>query len=704
MNHEQYKVGLDVGGTFTDIIMQNSKGVLTRGKVPSVPGNESEAVMGALCLMAEKETLSLPEFLSRVEVINFGTTVATNAMLQNKGVETAMLTTKGFRDVVDLRRGYKEVAFDLQLERPYEFVKRRWRIGVTERIGPDGEVMTPLAESEVRDLAKRMKAEGIRAVAVCYLNSFLNPVHELRTAEIIAEEAPELDVFVSSGVLPKIREYERFSTTIVNAAMSPLLRSYLERLTNQLRENGYKNELLLMQSNGGNTSPEYAGRMGCAFLLSGPAGGVAAMSRVGELCGHPNVIGVDMGGTSYDVSLVRNATPETRTETWFNRQFVGTPMLAIHTIGSGGGSIAWVDTGGALRVGPQSAGARPGPACYGTGGTDPTSTDAFLYLGFVNPDYFLGGKMKLDKSLSETAIREKIAQPLGMSVDEAAFSILRIINNNTSNGIRYVSVAVGHDPRDFALMSFGGAGSMTVCTQAKDLGIRKVLIPRTASVFCAQGELLADLRRSQLIPVSGRLDTLDTGKLIVELDAMAAEAAKDLQRFSGVEGITVERYAELRYPGQVHELATPMPVGNMLSAQGIMEATSEAFHELHHKRYAFSTPSAPIEILAIRQDVIGGRSMTLDPVEGTASEPSDTAIKGRRRVCFDAGGGKFTWIETPIYESEKLKPGHHLEGPAVIEAVDTTIVLQPNDRCHINNYDVLEIDIAEEGDDEISDR
>ncbi|WP_269758730.1 hydantoinase/oxoprolinase family protein [Variovorax sp. E3] len=651
--------------------------------------------MNALRLMAEGQGLGVREILARTAAINFGTTVATNAMLQNKGVPTAMLTTKGFRDVVELRRGYKEVLFDLQLAPPEELVTRRWRLSICERVGPAGQVILPLAEEEVREAARKMSDEGIQSVAVCYLNSFLNPAHELRTAEILREEMPEIDVFVSSQVLPKIREFERFSTTVVNAAMSPLLRTYLERLMLQLRENGFRNELLVMQSNGGNTAPDQAGRMGCAFLLSGPAGGVAAMSRVGTACGYPNVIGVDMGGTSYDVSLVRNATPETRTETWFNRQFVGIPMLAIHTIGAGGGSIAWVDAGGALRMGPQSAGARPGPACYGAGGTSATSSDAFLYLGYVNPDYFLGGRMKLHRDLSAEAIRKNVAEPLGMGVDEAAYSMLRIINNNMSNGIRYVSVAEGHDPRDFALMSFGGAGSITVGTQARDLGIRKVLVPRTASVFCALGELLADLRRPQLLPVSGRLEELDADKLVAQLDQLAESASSDLGKLPGVQGVVVERFAELRYAGQVHELATPMPVGPG-SPAAILAQTVESFHDLHKQRYAFSNPGAPIEILAVRQDVIGARGATVSKSREKAEGPAEAAIKQRRKVCFDAGGDRFEWIDTPIYDAAKLHPGHHFAGPAVIEATDTTIVLQPQDMCRINEYDVFEIDIPEE--------
>lgn len=696
-----FKIGIDVGGTFTDIVVQDAKGRLAQGKVPSVPGNESEAVMAALRLMCEELKVGLPEFLRDSAVINFGTTVATNAMLQNKGVPTAMLTTAGFRDVVELRRGYKEVLFDIRLPAPPDIVTRRWRLPIRERIGAEGEVLQPLSEADVRAAGRRMKEGGIQAVAVCFLNSYVNGVHERRAGEILAEEHPELEVFLSSQVLPRVREFERFSTTIVNACMSPLLRSYLERLVKRLRENGFHNQLLVMQSNGGNAAPEQAGKLGCAFLLSGPAAGVAAASRVGEACGFPNVIGVDMGGTSYDVSLVRGANPETRTESWFSRHFVGIPMLAIHTIGAGGGSIAWVDSGGALRMGPQSAGARPGPACYGAGGTEATATDAFLQLGYLNPDFFLGGRMKLDRALASEAIRRNVAEPLGMSVDEAAFSMLRIINNNMSNGIRYVSVAEGHDPRDFALMSFGGAGSVTVGTQARDLGIGKVLVPRTASVFCALGELLADLRISQLQPVAGRVSEVDAEALTQSLDALARQAQNGIREVPGVESITIERFAEMRYVGQVHELATPMPVKPNGKSNAALAETSSRFHELHGQRYAFSVPEKPVEILAVRQDVVGKRGWQIPTFEVGKDKNAKHAIKATRPVCFAAeDGAGLRWIEAPIYDAARLQPGHELAGPAIIEAVDTTITLQPGDRCRLNAYQVFEIDIVQEAADE----
>ena len=470
-------LGIDVGGTFTDIVLQFPDSRLVRAKVMSTPGKEANGVMDAIRAVAEKAELPVGELLSQTLVINFGTTVATNAMLQNKGVKIGMITTKGMRDVVELRRGWKEAMFDIKFPPPTPLVPRRWRLCAAERIAADGSIVQPLDRDAVREHARRFREADINSIAICFLSSFTNPIHERQARDIVLAEHPNADIYLSSEVLPKIREYERFSTTLVNASLSPLLTKYLRLLTEELSSNGFRGELFVMQSNGGSVAPKIAERSGCATLLSGPAAGVVAAARIGSVCGAHSVIGVDMGGTSYDVSLIRAGVPEMRQGEWFNRHFVGLPMLGIHTIGAGGGSIAWIDSGGALRVGPQSAGAAPGPACYGKGGTHATVTDAFMCLGYLNPEYFLGGRMALDPERAREALRLCVADPMGMTINEAAVGILRIVNNNMANAIRYVSVARGVDPRDFALMSFGGAGSVTACTQARELGHRTIIGP-----------------------------------------------------------------------------------------------------------------------------------------------------------------------------------------------------------------------------------
>lgn len=687
-----YKIGIDVGGTFTDIVVQDHAATLFQGKVPSTPGEESRGVIEALSHMAEKVGMELDDFLRETDVINFGTTVATNAMLQHRGVATAMLTTKGFRDIVELRRGYKEVLFDIRLGPPPDIVSRRWRLPIPERIGADGEIITPVDEAAVMEAIEAIRDGGIRAVSVCFLNSYVNPTNEERVVALFAEHLPEVEVYLSSEVLPKIREFERFSTTNVNAFVSPLLKTYLDDMVATLRERGFRNELLVMQSNGGIAQPEHAGRLGCGALLSGPAGGVAAASRIGEACGQANIIGVDMGGTSYDVSLIRDGKPETRSGTWFSRQYVGLPMLNIHTIGAGGGSIAWVDDGGALRVGPQSAGARPGPACYGFEGDKPTVTDAFLHLGYLNPDFFLGGRMRVHPDRAAKAIENHVATPLGMSVDEAAFSILRILNNNLANGIRYVSVAQGHDPRDFCLMSFGGAGSATIGTQARDLGVRRVLVPRMASVLCAVGELFADLRVTQLHTVSGEFSEIAADDVFAALDGHAEEPLAELSAVSGVQETSVERAAELRYRGQVHELATPMPDD---APKATVETTQARFHELHKLLYAFEMPEKPVDILAVRQDIVGHRSWQMPRHDSASPGVGRSAEKERRRVCFPAGA-EFEWLDTAIVDGALIQPGDSLVGPAVIEEADTTVVVLPGDKLTLNEHMVYEIEIGDE--------
>lgn len=689
MNKTSFKIGLDVGGTFTDVVVE-TQGRILQGKAPSTPGRESEGVMEALRLMARECGASLHEFLERTAVINFGTTVATNAMLQMKGVPVGMITTRGFRDIVELRRGWKEVMFDLKLPPPQAIAPRRWRLGVTERIGADGAVATPLAADEVRAAARKLRAAGVDSIAVCFLSAHCNAAHERQARSLVLEEHPQADVYLSCDVLPKIREYERFSTTVVNAYLSPLLKTYLARLAGELAANGFAGQLYVMQSNGGTVAPDVAGAMGCAALLSGPAAGVVAATRVGELCGAPSVIGVDMGGTSYDVSLVHRGTPSTRYGGWFNRHWVGLPMLDIHTIGAGGGSIAWIDSGGALRVGPQSTGARPGPACYGFGGTEPAVTDAFLCLGYIDPEFFLGGRMRLDPAAAQAAVRGRIGAALGMDTTEAAFSILRIVNNNMSNAIRYVTVARGLDPRDFTLMSFGGAGSVTATQQARDLGIRRVLVPRTASVFCALGELWADLRVSQILPRRELAERLDPHALGAELDAMAQPYLERFRALEGVASVRSDRHAELHYVGQTHELPTPIRSQGGPIGAADWAATCERYHQLHKEHYAFELRHKPIELLSVAQDVVGVRPWSAPRAQAGSQADPGAALKGARRACF-AQGERPAFHDTPVYDGAKLAPGNRLEGPAIIEEVDTTIVLQPGDRMLVTPHGIFDI-------------
>jgi N-methylhydantoinase A len=689
-----FRIGIDVGGTFTDYVAFRGEHDVVSGKTPSTPGRESDAVIDALSRAARGFEVGLEELLASTDVINFGTTVATNAMLEHKGALVGMLTTKGFRDVIDLRRGYKESLTDIRLAAPKPIVRRRHRIGVSERVGPDGTVLVPLDEDEVRSAVARLSGEGIRSYAVCLLQAHANPAHEHRCAEIIAEHDPDAHISVSTNVLNQIGEFERFSTTLINAYLSPVLRDYMGRLLTELGGRGFAGQLLVMQSNGGTGAAGDMGRHGVGALLSGPAGGVVAASELGLAAGFPNVIGVDMGGTSYDLSLVRGGRPQLRTDAWAARYRVGLSILDIHTIGAGGGSIAWIDKGGALRVGPQSAGATPGPACYGRGGELPTVTDANLVLGYLSADNFLGGEMTVDPASAEVAIEEHVAVPLGISLVEAAVGIARIVNSNMSNGIRYVSVARGHDPRDFALLAFGGAAATHAPVQARDLGITTILVPRAAGVLSAYGTLLSDLKVSTSAPHLGLAENVE----VTEIDRIFAElraSNEELVQTGGVEAVEQRLFADFRYSGQVHELTIPILSGNGHVTQDDWHRAVESFHISHEQLYTFRLAHKPVELITLRLDLVGMRAK-LDWRYDRADAEGEPRPKAYREAWIPDTDGTYAPCLTPIYDGSRIQAGQAVTGPAVIEEANTTIVLHAGDHAWLGDRGIYRISIAEE--------
>ncbi|NNL87085.1 MAG: hydantoinase/oxoprolinase family protein, partial [Myxococcales bacterium] len=584
-NTERFSIGIDVGGTFTDLVCANERGEMRTEKLLSTPDNQALGVLHGIRQLAASYELGVADFLRRVSVIVHGTTVATNTMLEYKGAKTGLITSAGFRDTIEIRRNYKEAAFDIRLPAPHQIVPRRRRIGVTERIDYAGRIVKPLAEDEVRSAVDQLAEAGVESIAVCFLFSFLNPVHERRTRELIEERLPEIPISLSSEVLPQVREFERLSTTLVDAYVTPGLRHYLNSLEELLREEGFAGEVFIMQGNGGVVGVEEASQRGVHSLLSGPASGVVAGARLGQLSGFENVITVDMGGTSFDVCLVEEGQPKTGTDQWMSRYRVAVPFIDIHTIGAGGGSIAWVDDGGALRVGPESAGARPGPACYGFGGQEPTVTDADVVLGFIDPNAFLGGEMKLDRAAAEAAIASRVAEPLGMSVTEAAAGIYRLVNNGMGNSVRQVSLSKGYDPRDFALTAFGGAGSIHAAALTEDLGIRTVLVPKgTAPVLCALGDLLSDLRVSRVRSFYGRSSELDAAALARLCREMRSEAEGQLARQESHLLRQLARFSlEMRYLGQTHEVTVPAAGDLSEPGSAALAAAFERFHELHEQ-------------------------------------------------------------------------------------------------------------------------
>ncbi|MCX7170112.1 MAG: hydantoinase/oxoprolinase family protein, partial [Proteobacteria bacterium] len=478
-----YRIGVDVGGTFTDFLLIDSAGVSSVFKTSSTPKDPSIGVLDGLAEMAKYVGLSLQEFAAKIDLIVHGTTVTTNAVLTGNGVKTGLLTTAGFRDILEMRRGYREEIYNNKLTPPKPLVPRDLRLPVTERINAAGEVVTPLDMASLRAAATQLKQEKVAAVAICFMHSYANPVHEQAAKKVVAEILPEAYLTVSSELLPQARMYERVSTAALNCYIGPILKRYLTALQLNLKNIGFTGVLLIMQSNGGVATPESTADTAVMTLLSGPASGPVAGIAFAGVQGFENCMTVDMGGTSFDAAVVQKGVPLLRSEGWINRQRLALPMLDIHTIGAGGGSIGWIDDGGLLRMGPQSAGADPGPACYGRGGKLPTCTDANLVLGYLDPNYFLGGRMKLDLAAARQAIETHIAKPLKLSLEDAAAGMYHVMNINMAAGLREITVSRGIDPREYPLVVAGGAGPIHGALIAQELEIPLILVPKESSIF-----------------------------------------------------------------------------------------------------------------------------------------------------------------------------------------------------------------------------
>ncbi|MFO7558241.1 MAG: hydantoinase/oxoprolinase family protein [Desulfobacterales bacterium] len=692
----RYKIGIDVGGTFTDLVYTGGDGLNHVVKTPTTSENQAKGVLFGLEKLASLENLSIRELLKRTDIIIHGTTVVTNTMLEFKGARTGLITTSGFRDDIELRRGYKERIFNPRYPAPVPIVQRRYRHTVNERIDRDGKVLIPLDDNEVIAVVRKLKEAGIESIGVCLFFGFLNPVHEKRIAEIIRQEHPDALVSLSHEVLPQIREFERVSTTLVNAYTAPRLKKYLESLESELQGLGFEKEFFVMLSSGGIMNADYAAKYPVYSLLSGPAGGVVACSQlIGELLDEPDLITVDMGGTSYDVSLIRGGKPTATSNYWFSRYRVAVPMLDIHTIGTGGGSIAWVDSGGALQVGPRSAGAEPGPVCYGKGGTEPTVTDANLLLGYLNPDYFLGGEIRLEKGLAEKAIQEKVARPLGFDTIQAAYGISRIVNNNMANGIRVVSVQRGYDPRDFVLVAFGGNGAVHAGIQARDLGIRKVIVPRIATAFSARGMLSSNIVINKVRTYMGRSDDYDLDAVNSLFSAMQAEVKQEMPDSGGKDtefmGSFENRYyVDMHYKGETHEITVPLGSHDGAVRDSDIDGALNAFHSAHETLHTFANPDSPAYFMNLRiETIIHTDKPPVDRLELSDEDPS-SALKSRRNVYFEEENG---FIEIPIYNGSLVSCGNVLKGPCVIEEPATTIVVYPGQAARLTEFGNYEISI-----------
>jgi N-methylhydantoinase A len=678
-----YRIGIDVGGTFTDLVAVADFGRTTLAKVPTTPADPTEGVLDGLALLAEMLALDRQALLAETERIVHGTTVATNALIERKGAKVGLLTTEGHRDVVEMREGLKDDRYNLRLPPPEPLVPRKLRLGVRERVRAEGTIETPLDQTSLDDAIAVLKRERIEAVAVCYLHSWRDPSHERHTRETVERALPKVYISLSADVLPQIKEFERVSTTVVNAYVGPRLSGYLARLEQRLIEAGYGGPILVIQSHGGVAPIEEAGRLAAGAVLSGPAGGVAGSVFAARLVEDGNLIPFDMGGTSTDISLVVDRRPGLSVNRRVAGQTIALNSLDIVSIGAGGGSIASVDAGGILHVGPASAGADPGPACYGKGGSAATVTDANLVLGYLDPARFLGGRRQLDPAAAETAV-DAIAASLGIDRLSAARGIQRVVNTTMAEGVRLVSVRRGIDPRRFTLLAFGGAAGLHATTIARQLDLRRVVVPRVAAVLSAWGMLATDLRFEVARSHIGDTRTLN-GEALKRLFAeMEAEGMARL-RASHDGPVRVTRSVDMRYGEQVFEIAVGLDGVDWTQVDPLPQIV-ERFHRRHEELYTYSLPDQETVLVNARVAVTG--ILAELPQEPALPETLPATPGTERRIYLE------DWIFAPVYDFDALAPGETIAGPAIVEGTMTTVLLHRDERAEVTPLGWLDIAIA----------
>ena len=676
-----YRIGIDVGGTFTDLVAVDAAGRCVFAKSASTPEDQSIGVMDGLAVLAGVLGLDRARLLAETERIVHGTTVATNALLERKGARVGLLTTAGHRDVIEMREGLKpEERYNMRMAAPEPLVPRALRFGVRERMRADGSVIEPLDPASLTAAIAGLQAAKVEAVAICYLHAWKTAAHEQATAAAVAKAMPGVFVTASSDVYPQIKEYERVSTTIVNAYVGPIVERYMRRLVVRLEEAGSKAPLFIMLSHGGIAPVEEAVRLAAATVLSGPAGGVAGSRYAAALMGTHNLIPFDMGGTSTDISLIRQSTPSVSVDRAIAGQRIALPSLDIVTLGAGGGSIARVDQGGVLHVGPESAGAAPGPACYGRGGALPTVTDANLVLGLLEPSGLLGGRMKLDRGAAERVLGD-LGRQLGLDPVAAAAGVYRIINGRMAEGIRLVSVRRGIDPSEYALLAFGGAAGLHAVDVARQLSLKRVVVPRVASVLSAWGMLASDIRYEVTRSHIGDQASLQAGPLREVFEAMEREGRRRLGRsFAGP--VRVALSADMRYGEQIFEINVSLD-GIDWSAGDLIAAIAERFHKRHEELYTYSQRGNEVVLVNARAAVIG--ELPALPQEPRL-EPAGPATPLRRQRIY-----RGHWIEAPVYDFATLAPGQAIPGPALVEGETTTALVGETDRARANPHGWLDI-------------
>ncbi|MEH2536767.1 MULTISPECIES: hydantoinase/oxoprolinase family protein [unclassified Bradyrhizobium] len=676
-----FRIGVDVGGTYTDLVATDETGRTVFAKSPSTPADQSIGVMAGLEELARRLNVTRADMLAATDRLVHGTTVATNALLERKGAKVALITTEGHRDVIEMREGLKPDRYDLRSPPPAPLVPRDLRLGVRERLKADGSVLVPLDPKSLDDAIAGIRQSGASSVAVCFLHSYLNPVHELAAVERLKQALPGISISRSSDVLPQIKEYERVSTTIVNAYVEPIVRRYLTNLEARLGEAGFKGSLFVVLSHGGMAPVEEASRLAAGTVLSGPAGGMSGGRRCSDLVGIPDLVPFDMGGTSTDISLISGGQVSLSADGMLAGQRIALRSLDIASIAAGGGSIASVDASRTLRVGPESAGSVPGPACYGNGGEAATVTDANVVLGYLDAAAFMGGKRPLDRAASEAAV-DRIAETMELSRIEAAAGIYRMINLNMADGIRLMTLRRGVDPRKFALLSFGGAAGLHAAEVARELEIKRIIVPTVASVLSAWGMLTSDLRYEVSRTHYGagaRISADEVRGLFAGLEQQAAGRLRSW--FDGP--IAIERSAEMRYGEQIFEIDVSLD-GLDWNAADLVEQIEDRFHVRHEELYTYASRGQEVVFVNARVAAVGEVQRQDEGARESAA--SSTCSPRSQRQAFFGG-----WREVPVYALDDLQPGHTLAGPAIIEAETTTVVVDIGDRVAVNTLGWLDI-------------
>ena len=671
-----WRIGIDTGGTFTDVCgFDAHSGVLRVWKIPSTPLDPSLAIGSGL----EQCLSDIGGDTTAVAYLGHGTTVATNTLIQEQYARAGLITTEGFRDLLEIARQQRPSLYDLQCDKPVPVVPRRLRIEVPERLRHDGSVETPLDDGAVHEAALRLREVGVEAVAIAFLYAFVDPSHERRAREIVEEVLPDAFVCCSHEVAPEFREFERFSTAAVNAVLGPIMSGYISRVGQRISDFGVRIPAHLTQSNGGVISFDLAARQPVRTVLSGPSTGVVGAVETGQLAGVRDLITFDMGGTSTDVSLVRNGRPTRAGSRPVGGRLLLVPMLDIETVGAGGGSIAHIDSGGHLKVGPQSAGADPGPACYGRGSELPTVTDANVVLGTLHPRFLLAGRMPIHRNLARAAIAAH-GERLGLSVEKTAQGIISVVTANMARAIRVISVRRGHDPRRFAMVAFGGAGPLHASRLARELDIPRIVIPPHPGVQCAVGllqtDLVADFARTHLVLLDRADMVIDEefGRLTVQAEAWFDAEGVDIgnRRLQGA--------IDMRYAGQNYELRVPIPEEGQ---EDRILALQRAFEAEHSRMYGYVAREEPIQLVTFRIQATGLVPKSAWPIAPRAKDPVGEALQGVRRVYLPEVGG---CTDCPVYERNQLGRGHRLAGPAIVEQMDATTLVLPGQSCAVDDY------------------